>query len=78
MLNPRLPRLRMSIERKAQILNGMIVVVAGLLTASVDPRFVWLVLIMGASLMFSGAADYCGFAVILRRFENDNADATEN
>ena len=62
----------MSIERKARILNGMIVVIACLLTVTIDERFIWLVLFMGASLVFSGVADYCGFAVILRRFQDDN------
>ena len=58
----------MSIERKARILNGLIIVVACLLTVLIDDRFIWLVLLMGASLIFSGIADYCGFAAILRRF----------
>ena len=63
----------MSIERKARVFNGLIVLAASLLTLLVDDRFIWLVLFMGASLIFSGAADYCGFAAILRRLENDKA-----
>ncbi len=68
----------MSIERKARILNGMIVVIASLLTLLIDDRFIWLVLLMGASLIFSGVADYCGWAAMLRRFERDDSNATRN
>ena len=67
----------MSIERKALILNGMIVVIACLLTALVDDRFIWLVFFMGASLIFSGVADYCGWAVILRCFCSEDSDTSK-
>ena len=67
----------MSIERKARILNGLLVLVAAVLTL-LDVRFVWMVAFMGASLIFSGVADYCGFAVILRRFQSDDGDASSS
>lgn len=56
----------MSIDRKARIANGLIVLVSSLLALAVDPRFTWIVLFMGASLVFSGTADYCGFEKIFR------------
>ena len=58
---------QVSNERIARILNGSIVLAASLLSF-VDPRFAWLVLFMGASLIFSGASDFCGFKIILDRF----------
>jgi hypothetical protein len=57
----------MSVERKARIANGLLVLVSSLLACFVDQRFAWVTLFMGASLIFSGAADYCGFAVIFQR-----------
>ncbi len=63
----------MSIERKARILNGMIVLIASLLTL-LDERFIWIVLFMGVSLIFSGVADYCGFALILKRCQRGDED----
>ena len=59
----------MTIERKARIANGLLVLVSSLLALFVDLRFAWITLFMGASLIFSGAADFCGFAVIFRRLE---------
>ncbi len=56
----------MSNQRIARILNGLLVLVFALL-AFFDLRFQWLVLFMGCSLIFSGVADYCGFAVILEK-----------
>ena len=57
----------MSVERKARIANGLLVLVSSLLVFFVDPRFAWLTLGMGASLIFSGMTGFCGFAVIFRR-----------
>ena len=59
----------MSIERQARVCNGAIVFLAGLLTMFWDPRVVWVVIFMGASLILSGVTDFCGFAVILRRWQ---------
>ena len=56
-------------ERIARILNGSIVLAASLLSF-VDPRFAWLIWFMGASLIFSGVTNFCGFAVIFRRLES--------
>jgi hypothetical protein len=57
----------MSVERKARIANGLLVLVSSLLACFVDERFAWVTLFMGASLIFSGASDFCGFAVIFKR-----------
>jgi hypothetical protein len=57
----------MTEERKARIANGLIVLVSGLLACFVDPRFGWISLFMGASLIFSGSTGFCGFAVLFRR-----------
>ena len=56
----------MSPERKARIANGLLILVSSLLACFVDSRFIWITLFMGASLIFSGASGFCGFAVIFR------------
>lgn len=56
----------MSIERKAKIANGLLVLISSGLACWFDERFAWITLFMGASLIFSGVTDFCGFAVILR------------
>ena len=61
----------MSIERKARIANGCLVLVSSLMACLVDARFAWITLFMGASLIFSGATDFCGFAVIFQRLGGD-------
>ena len=57
----------MSVERKARIANGLLVLVSSLLICFVDERFARVTLLMGASLIFSGMTDFCGFAVIFKR-----------
>jgi hypothetical protein len=57
----------MSPERKARIANGLLVLISSLLACLVDGRFGYITLFMGASLIFSGTADFCGFAVIFRK-----------
>ena len=59
----------MSHERIARIANGALVVVASL-AAIIDRRCIWLVVLMGVSLGFSGLVNFCGFKVILERLEN--------
>ena len=58
-----------SSERIARFLNGSIVLVASLLCV-VEPRFIWLVLFMGASLIYSGASGFCGFKTLLDRIRS--------
>ena len=61
---------RMSTERKARISNGLIVLAAALLTIFWDQRVGWVVAFMGASLIFSGLTNFCGFAVIFDRLDS--------
>lgn len=66
----------MSAERIALILNGAIVLTTSLLTL-LDERFVWLVLLMGGSLVYSGVSGFCGWKVILAKLQlvqNDHPD----
>ena len=58
--------------RKAQVINGALVAVGSALTGFFDLRFVWLVLFMGASLIYSGIADFCGFAAIFDRIHPED------
>ena len=54
-------------QRVAFFLNGLLVATFSLATLA-DPRFVWLVILMGVSLIFSGTANFCGFAIMFDRF----------
>ena len=60
----------MSTERKARLSNGLIVFVAALLAIFWDQRAVWVVVFLGASLIFSGVTNFCGFAVIFDRLDS--------
>ncbi len=61
---------RMSVVQKANFANGLLVFSSACLAVTVDPRFILVTLLMGASLLFSGAADFCGFAVIFKRMDS--------
>lgn len=65
----------MSSERKARISNGLIILVASLLAILLDARFIWIVVFMGASLIFSGVTNFCGFAVIFDRWDSRKRDS---
>lgn len=54
----------MSTERKARLSNGLIILVAAILALFWDQRAGWIVVFMGASLIFSGVTNFCGFAMI--------------
>ncbi len=57
----------MPMARKTLIANGLVVLIVSLLAFFVDARFNWLCLLMGVSLMITGATNRCGFAVVIRR-----------
>ncbi len=57
----------MSLERQARIVIGLIVLTGSALTWFYDPRWIGLPAFMGAGLIFSGLADFCGLALILGR-----------
>ena len=56
-----------SLERQVRIVIGLIVLTGSALTWFYDPRWIALPAFMGASLIFSGLADFCGLALILGR-----------
>ena len=71
----------MSNHRKALIANGLLVLAASL-TAMLDPSGAilekqgtlsdwgrWITYGMGASLIYSGATDFCGFALIFEHLQ---------
>ena len=57
----------MSLERQVRIVIGLIVLSGSALTWFVHPYWIGLPAFMGASLIFSGLADFCGLALILGR-----------
>jgi hypothetical protein len=65
----------LSSERKARISNGLIIFVAGALAILLDARFIWILVFMGASLIFSGVTNFCGFAVIFDRWDSRKRDS---
>jgi hypothetical protein len=65
----------LSSERKARISNGLIILVAGVLSILLDARFIWILVFMGASLIFSGVTKFCGFAVIFDRWDSRKRDS---
>lgn len=66
----------MSLERQVRIVIGLIVLTGSALTWFHDPRWIGLPAFMGAGLIFSGLADFCGLALILGRMPwNQVADA---
>jgi rhodanese-related sulfurtransferase len=56
-----------SLERQVRIAIGLIVLTGSALTWFHDPRWIGLPAFMGAGLIFSGIADFCGLALILGR-----------
>lgn len=68
----------MSLERQARIANGLMVLGGSVLAAFAHPNWLIWPAFMGASLIFSGIANLCGFAVILARLPwNHVAPPTE-
>jgi len=56
---------RWTLERQVRLAAGVIVLVASLLSAIVNPRWVYLAMFVGAGLTFAGATNICGMAVVL-------------
>ena len=57
----------MSLERQVRIAIGLLVLAGSALTWFVHPYWIGLPAFMGAGLIFSGLADFCGLALILGR-----------
>jgi rhodanese-related sulfurtransferase len=55
----------MEIMRQVQITAGSIVVLGVVLSAAVNPAFIWLSGLIGAGLVFAGASGWCGMAKLL-------------
>ena len=54
-------------SRLALIANGSLITGFAASAIFIDSRFFWLLFFMGCSLIFSGWADYCGFARIFQK-----------
>lgn len=60
--------------RQVQIVAGGLVLLGSLLTAFVDPRWVYLTLFIGAGLFFAGLSGFCGLAMLLARMPWNRVD----
>jgi len=58
---------RWTLERQVRLAAGLIVLVASLLAATLNPRWIYLAMFIGAGLTFAGATNICGMAVLLAR-----------
>ena len=56
-----------SLDRQVRIVIGLLVLTGSALTWFVHPYWIGLPAFMGAGLIFSGIADFCGLALILAR-----------
>lgn len=61
---------KMTVAQKANFANGLLVFTSTVLAIAFDPRFIVVTLFMGASLLFSGVADFCGFALIFKKIDS--------
>jgi hypothetical protein len=59
----------MAAANLALVCNGVILIVSASLALFYHPAFVWVLAFMGGSLIFSGWADFCGFAVMFQRWK---------
>ncbi len=57
----------MPLMRQVQIAVGFFVLTGSLLTAFVDPHWVYLTMFFGAGLLFAGLSGFCGLAMILAK-----------
>jgi rhodanese-related sulfurtransferase len=58
---------RWTLERQVRLIAGSIVLVATLLSAWINPRWVYLAMLVGAGLTFAGATNVCGMAILLAK-----------
>ncbi len=57
----------MPLMRQVQIIIGSFVLAGSLLTAFVDPRWVYVPMFFGAGLIFAGVTGFCGLALLVAR-----------
>lgn len=55
----------LEIMRQVQIIAGGLVLLGVILSATVNPAFIWLSGFMGAGLLFAGSTGWCGMAKLL-------------
>lgn len=55
----------LEIMRQVQIAAGVLVLLGAILSATVDPAFIWLSAAIGAGLTFAGLSGWCGMAKLL-------------
>ena len=58
---------RWTLERQVRLGAGLIVLVASVLAATVNPKWVFMAMFIGAGLTFAGATNICGMAALLAR-----------
>ena len=56
-----------ALERQVRFVAGLLVLTGVLLSVFIHPYFVWLAAFLGAGLVFSAVADWCGMAMLLAR-----------
>lgn len=57
----------MPLMRQVQTVAGGVVLTGSLLAAFVDPRWVYVPMVVGAGLLFAGLSGFCGLAVLLAK-----------
>jgi rhodanese-related sulfurtransferase len=58
---------RWTLERQVRLIAGSIVLAATLLAVLINPRWVYLAMLVGAGLAFAGASNICGMAILLAK-----------
>jgi rhodanese-related sulfurtransferase len=58
---------RWTLERQVRLIAGAIVLAATLLAVLLNPRWVYLAMMIGAGLTFAGATNICGMAILLAK-----------
>lgn len=58
---------RWTLERQVRLGAGLIVLVASLLAATTNPKWVFVAMFVGGGLTFAGATNICGMAALLAR-----------
>ena len=58
---------KVSLERQVRMVAGGIAAAGGLLAVVVNPAFGWIAAMVGGGLVFAGATDTCGMAMLLAR-----------
>ncbi len=58
---------KLSLDRQVRILAGALAATGGLLGLAVNPLFALMPVVVGSGLVFAGATDHCGMALLLGR-----------